>query len=191
MNSIEEEQSKPQRPYHWYAVYTKSRAEKKALKELEQKGIECYLPLRTIRRRWGKQSRVIEVPLITCYLFVRVSHKEYYDVLVATGVLRYICFEGKPAVIPDHQIGNLKIFMQKESEHVEVTSEHIAKGDLIRVVEGPLREVQAEVVELKGKRRIVLRFSVLGCNIHVDLGANHIEVLKKTGKPELKRKVSL
>jgi len=182
MNSIEGEQYKQQSPYQWFAVYTKSRAEKKALKELEQKGIECYLPVRAIRRRWGKQSRVIEVPLITCYLFVRVSRREYYDVLVANGILRYICFDGKPAVIPDYQIDNLKIFMEKESEQVEVTSEHIGKGDLIRVTEGPLKDVQAEVTEVRGKRKLVLRFRTLGCNIHVDMGTNRVEVLKKPEK---------
>jgi len=42
MNSIAGEQFKQQGSYKWYAVYTKSRAEKKALQELEQKGIECY-----------------------------------------------------------------------------------------------------------------------------------------------------
>jgi transcription antitermination factor NusG len=184
MNSIVGEQYKQQGLYKWYAVYTKSRAEKKALKELEQKGIECYLPVKTIKRTWGRFSRTVEVPLITCYLFVRVSHREHYDVLMASGVLRYVCFEGKPAEIPDYQIGNLKVFMEKENERVEVTSERIRKGDLIRVVEGPLKDVQAEVVELRGKRRIVLRFHTLGCNIHVDLGANRVIVLQKTEKKE-------
>ena len=182
MNSTEGGQVRRQGTYKWYAVYTRSRAEKKAQNELEQKGIECYLPLKTVRRRWGKQSRVIDVPLITCYLFVRVSYREYYDVLIAQGVMRYVCFDGAPAEIPDRQIENLKRFLKEESERVEVTSERIAKGDLIRVVEGPLQGVEAEVAEVRGKRRLLLRFKTLGCSIHIDLGANRVEILKKPEK---------
>lgn len=182
MDSIDGEQYRQQKSYRWYAVYTKSRAEKKAADELDQKGIECYLPVKTVKRTWGRISRTVEIPLISCYLFVRVSHKEYYDVLVTGGVLRYVCFDGKPAVIPDAQIDHLKIFMKKENEKVEVTSEHIGKGDLIRVVEGPLRDVEAEVAEVRGKRKLVLRFRTLGCNVHVDLGANRVEVLQKSEK---------
>lgn len=169
-------------PYRWYAVYTRSRAEKKALKDLEQKGIECYLPLRQVKRRWGRISRVIEEPLITCYIFVRVSRKEYYRALVVPGILRYVCFDGVPAAIPDYQIDNLKIFMERENERVEVTNERIGRGDLIRVVDGPLKDVCAEVADVRGKRSLVLRFKTLGCNVHVDMGANRIEVLNK---PEL------
>lgn len=169
-------------PYQWYAVYTKSRSEKKALQELEQQRIACYLPLRQIKRRWGKQSRTIEVPLISCYVFVRVSHREYYSVLMASGVLRYVCFAGVAAAIPAQQIEHLRLFVERENEAIEVTSEYIGKGDLVRVTEGPLKDVEAEVSEIRGKRRLVLRFKTLGCNVHVDLGTNRIEVLKKLEK---------
>ncbi len=179
MNSIGEEQSGQRSQYRWYAMYTKSRAEKKALKELEEKGIESYLPLKRVKRRWGRISRVIEEPLITCYVFVRVSHREYYRALVVPGVLRYVCFDGVPAAIPANQIENLKIFVERENEQVQVSSEHVGRGDLIRVVDGPLKDVCAEVADVRGKRRLVLRFRTLGCNVHVDLGANRIELLRK------------
>ena len=182
MDSTAPGQLKRGEQYKWCAVYTKSRAEKKVLKELVQKGIECYLPLKTVKRQWKSQSRLIEIPLITCYLFVRISRKEYYDVLVTPGVMRYVCFDGVPAVIPDHQIEALEVFMREENERVEVTSDDLTKGDLVRVIEGPLKDIQAEVVQIRGKRRIVLRFRSLGCYIHVDLGDNKIEILRKVAR---------
>jgi len=72
--------------------------------------------------------------------------------------------------------------LKEERERIEVTSERIAKGDLIRVVEGPLQGVEAEVAEVRGKRKLVLRFKTLGCAIHIDLGANRVEILKKPEK---------
>jgi len=169
------EQIFKKKPYQWYAVYTKSRAEKKVYAELERKGIESYLPLKPERRQWSDRVKVIEEPLIRGYVFVRVSNKEYYDVLVIPGALRYVCFEERPAVIPDCQIADLKIFMEYVGADLEVTSERIRKGDRVRVVTGPLKNVRGEVVEVRGKRRILLRFDSLGYCIHVELGANTVE----------------
>lgn len=167
------------RSYKWYAVYTKSRAEKRVYAELVSKGIETYLPLIRIRRQCCDRIKTIEEPLLRGYLFVKVSNKEYYDVVVIPGAIRYICFDGKPAAIPDCQIEGLKVFITQEEIGLEVTSERIRKGDSIRVVDGPLKNVSGEVVEIRGKRRILLRFDRLGCCIHVEMGTNKIELIKK------------
>ena len=163
--------------YKWYALYTRSRMEKKTLRDLELRGVECYLPLKKVRKCWGKQSRTTLHPLIHCYVFVKVSHVEFYDVLMTDGVLWYVCFDGKPAVIPDNQMDNLRLFVEKETESLEVTSERIHKGDLICVTDGPLKGACAEVVEIRGRSRLLLRFNSLGCSIHVELGSNIVELL--------------
>jgi len=163
---------------HWYAVYTKSRYEKKAVEELTGKGIECYLPIKKVKRTWGKQSRIVDFPLISCYIFVRVNRFVYYDVLVANGVMWYVCFNGKPAVIPDYQIQSLKVIEKNYNDQMIVTSERIDKGDLIEVSGGALDGTRAEVVRISGKRKLVLRFHTLGCCIHVDaesIGFKRIE----------------
>ena len=171
--------------YNWHAVYTRSRTEKKAYRELLLKGIESYLPLKTVRKRWGKQSRVIEEPLIRGYVFLRVSYKEYYEVLFASGILRYVCFDGKPAVIADYQVENLKIFLENEENDVQVTSERIRKGDNVRIVGGPLKNLCAEVVDIRGKYRILLRFENLGCCVHVEIGANKVIPITSKEEPSL------
>ena len=166
--------------YNWYAVYTKSRAERKVYSELVGKGIECYLPLKSEKRQWCDRIKTVEEPLIRGYVFVRVSYKEYYDVLITAGALRYVCFEGKPTAIPDCQIEDLKIFMKCEGSKVEVTSERVRKGDYIRVITGPLKNICGEVVEIRGKRRILLRLGSLGYCIHAEFGMNKVELIRKS-----------
>ena len=61
---------------------------------------------------------------------------------------------------------------------VQVTSEQITKGTFVRIVSGPLNGVSGEVVEIRGKRSIVLRFNNLGFCVHAELGANKVEVVK-------------
>lgn len=170
------------RPYKWYAVYTKSRAEKKVYAELVRKGIETYLPLIKVKRQWSDRMKIIEEPLLRGYVFVKVSRREYYDVLVTSGALYYICFDGKPTAIPDCQILNLKVFIDCSDSGIEVTSERIHKGDFIWVVCGPLKNLYGEVVEIRGKRRILLRLSSLGYCVHAEVGLNKIELIEKTDK---------
>ena len=55
--------------YKWYAVYTKSRFEKKLYSELVNKGIECYLPLKSEKRQLSDRVKIVEEPLIRGYFF--------------------------------------------------------------------------------------------------------------------------
>nr|WP_319570145.1 UpxY family transcription antiterminator [uncultured Draconibacterium sp.] len=165
-------------PYRWYALYVKYKMEKVASKELQQRGIEAYLPLKHVKRQWSDRVKVLEEPLIWGYIFVRVSHKEYYDALMASGVLRYVCFEGKAEPIPDLQIQNLKKFVDFANESIVITSGHIAKGQGVKVSSGALKGTIGEVLELRGSKRLLIRFGNLGCCVHVELGVNNIELLE-------------
>ena len=102
------EKVEPVHLYHWYAVYVKSRAEKKAQIELQQKGIENFLPLQRKLRQWSDRKKWVEMPLIPGYLFVRISRKEYDLTLQSTQVVSFVRFEGTAATIPDNQIDYLK-----------------------------------------------------------------------------------
>lgn len=163
----------------WYAVYTRPRAEKKVYAQLVQKGIEAYLPLTKVRRQWSDRMKTVEEPFLPGYVFVKVTFIQYYNVLVIPGALHYVCFEGKPAAIPDWQIEDLKIFMACEESAIEVTSERIRKDDLIKVISGPLCNVRGEVVEIRGRKRILLRFDSLGYCILAEMGVNKVELLEK------------
>ena len=86
--------------YNWYALYTRSRYEKKLNQDLMTRGIECYLPLKVEKKKWSDRVKVIEEPLLRGYLFVKVSNREYFNVLNANGAVSYVAFEGKAAAIP-------------------------------------------------------------------------------------------
>ena len=163
--------------YRWYAYFTDSRAEKKVFSELIRKGIKSYLPLKIVKRQWSDRVKNVECPLISGYIFVLVSSHEFYDVLLTPGVRRYVCFDGKPAPIPEKQIEDLKCFLQYLNSEAEVTNERITKGQLVRIVSGPLAGIDGEVVEIRGKRCILLRFSNLGFSVHAELGNENIEIL--------------
>nr|MBD3623077.1 UpxY family transcription antiterminator [Sunxiuqinia sp.] len=161
--------------YKWHAVYVKSRAEKKSLAELIRRGIEAYLPLQVSKRQWSDRVKIVEEPLLRGYLFVRVSYREYVEVLKVSGVMAFISFGNEPAKIPEKQINDLKLFLEKVNSAVHVTNENIAKGQKVRVVAGALAGIEGEISEVRGKKRIVLRFDKLGCSIFADVSTQFIE----------------
>ncbi len=166
--------------YKWHAAYLKYRNELKVYELLKSKGIECYLPLRLSKRIWSDRVKIIKEPLFSGYIFVKVNTSEYYEVLFTDGVLRYVSFENKPAVIRDCQIDSLKLFLENVNEKIEISTARIHKGCFVKIINGPLKNSIGEVVEMKGKQCLLLRFEPLGYNIHVDLGDNEIEVLTDT-----------
>lgn len=165
--------------YNWHVAYLKYRNEIKIYELLKSKGIECFLPIRLSKRIWSDRVKIIKEPLFSGYIFVRVSSSEYYEVLFTDGVLRYVSFENKPAVIRDCQIESLKLLMENVNEEIEVSTSRICKGCYVKIINGPLKNIIGEVVETRGKRCLLLRFEPLGYNIHVNLGDNKIEILAK------------
>lgn len=161
---------------HWFALYTKSRNEKKVHALLQSRGIESYLPLQKNLKQWSDRKKWIEEPLIRSYVFVRITEREYYDVLNTPGAVRYIFFEGKAAVIPDWQINAIKHILSS-GEGVEVTNLHLEPGDKVMITRGPFRNIQGELIRFKGQRKVVLRIDHIGHSILLDISPADLEKL--------------
>ena len=158
----------------WYAAYTKSRTEKKVLARLTENGFEAYLPIQRKRHQWSDRLKWVEEPLIRSYIFIRVNESEYYNAINTPGLVCYVTFEGKAAPIPDRQIDMLKILLNEGTE-MEVSNERFAAGEKIIVISGPLVGMQGEMVQYRGKKKVLVRLGLTGTNILVTVGLDLIE----------------
>lgn len=163
------------RPYLWHAIYTKSRAEKRLYKELCSRNIECYLPLKKELRQWSDRTKWVEEPLIRSYLFVKVSEREYYNVINSNYAVGYVTFGGKAVPIPEHQIQALRIFLDDENRKVDLSHENLEKGELVEIMGGPFKGIKGEIMQIKGKDRIVIRFDSLGTCVYTDISLDKIK----------------
>jgi len=170
------EKINPEKQFNWYAVYVKSRTEKKALSELEFKNIETFLPLQRKLRQWSDRKKWVEIPLISGYLFVRISRKQYDLVLHSNYVVSYVRFEGTAAVIPDNQIENLKVMLNQSSVEIEITRKDFAPGQLVDVIAGPLIGLRGKLVFLKGKSKVAVNLEQLGYSALVEISAENIRI---------------
>ncbi len=148
----------------WYAIYTNPRAEKLVHERLVESGIETYLPLQKTYRQWSDRKKLIEKPLLSSYVFVKVVPASFPAVYKTIGVVKFISFEGRPVPIPQKQIDNLKLLIDSNAE-VEVTSEKFEKGDNVEVVTGSLRGLTGELVKIGNKKKVIIRIDKLEQNI--------------------------
>ena len=144
----------------WYAVYTKSRYEKRLAELLNEKGIEAYVPLRKVVRQWSDRKKLVAEPLIRSYCFVRPGPGDYHEVLNTDGAVRYVWFSGKAAPIPNKQIDILKVLTGSDVD-VEVLPGSFLKGSPVRVNAGPLAGVIGELVEIQGRHRVLIKIDHL------------------------------
>lgn len=164
----------------WHAVFTASRAEKKVWERLVGQGIECFLPVQTVLRQWAYRKAKVVVPVIAGMIFVRVNRQERLAVLQTKGVVAFLKLRGdaEVAVIPDKQMESFRFLLDFSEESVEMTNENIKEGDWIRVVKGPLRGMEGELVQLKGETKVLVRIDMLGC-VMVNIPASFVERLNQ------------
>jgi len=146
----------PNNKYAWYVLYTLSNHEFKALEYLQGNGIEAYLPIRKVQRKWSDRKKWINKPLFPNYLFVRVSNREYDRALQHSSIARYVNIRGCPCRVPDYQIHTLRALLERKVPF-EILNEQFEPGQIVLIQSGPLQGFQAEVVKRKGKQELVIR----------------------------------
>jgi transcription antitermination factor NusG len=152
----------------WYAVYTNPRSEKLANTRLLEVGIEAFLPLQKTFRQWSDRKKLVEKPLLSSYVFVKVVPSEFPKVYRTAGVVKFISFEGQPVAIPQNQIDNLKLLINSDAE-IEVTTDKFEQGDHVEVVAGSLVGLTGELIKRGGKKRVIVRVDSLDHNIIVTI----------------------
>jgi len=149
----------------WYAVYTAPRAEKKVSERFTREEIEHYLPIQTVKRRWSDRIKEVQVPVVNGYIFVRILSTDFIRVTKVYGALAFIREGGQPVPIPDAQLDRLRFMVEHSEEPVEYTQENYEHGESIRICKGPLEGMMGELLEMKGKSKVLIRLERFGCAI--------------------------
>ena len=160
--------------YTWYALYTKSRAEKKVAENLNKLGIINYLPLKRELKQWSDRKKWVEVPAISSYIFIKITADQYRTVYEASGVVAYVSYKGTALSIPEYQI----IAMQRTIENkidFDIEARNIKKGEEITVTSGPLTGIKGVVQTVQGTKKLYLNISNIGYTLVIDLDKATVE----------------
>lgn len=150
---------------NWYVVYTKPKWEKKVAEKLAEVGIECYCPLITQIKQWSDRKKAVEVPLFNSYVFVQLEDSDRNSVFQISGVVRYLFWLGKPAIVKDGEIEIIKTSLSAPNiSDISVTS--IQVGDRIKLETGAFSNQDAIVQEISNTYYTLVLES-LGCVLKI------------------------
>ena len=156
----------------WHALVVKSRCEFKAEEELHSINVETYLPAMVSIRKWSDRKKEIKLPLIKGYIFICATETERLYSLEQNSVVKCLFDGGRAAVIPDWQIENLKRVLEYNPK---VTVESgLVKGDLVKIIEGPFKDVVGVLNSDENERSIRVSIDLINRSIIVNLPSESI-----------------
>ena len=131
----------------WYVVYTKPRWEKKVAEYLEKKGIEQYCPLNKLHKQWHDRKKIIEEPLFASYVFVKVNKNQHTYIKAIPGIVNFVHWLGKPAVIREEEIVAIQSFLS-EYKTVNLEKINVSVDDVVKITHGPLIHKEGRIVQV-------------------------------------------
>lgn len=159
----------------WYAVRTRSRHEKLVARQLENQGIESFLPIVTQLHNWSDRRKQIETPLFSGYAFLRMVHssEDRVRVLRTQGVVSFVGVQGMGTPIPDHQIEDIKALIASQIPYEE--RPFLRVGQRVRVRGGALDGVQGILVAENGDRSLVISVEPIQRSLYVRVAGYEVE----------------
>jgi transcription antitermination factor NusG len=144
---------------NWYAVYTVPRHERSALKQLEMREIELFLPADESVRVWNNRQRMkISVPLSRTCLFVHINSRERTKVLQSPGVLQFVGNRRECVPLSDSEVEFLRSDLRRRP--IEPYRDLII-GEEVRIKGGAMQGLQGTLVRKINSVRFVLTFELI------------------------------
>ena len=168
----------------WYALYTRPRWEKKVADLLEKKKVEVYCPLNKVKRQWADRKKIVYEPLFASYVFVYVSEREELNIKQTDGVINFVYWLNKPAVIRNEEIDTIRRFLN-EYDHVSVEKTQVNLNDKVRIINGPLMMWEGNVVEIR-TNTVKITLPSLGQTLVAEIKKDNVETIGPLHEPRLK-----
>jgi transcription antitermination factor NusG len=148
---------------HWYALYTKPRSEFKAAEQLETIEVNYYLPVITNIKQWSDRKKKITEPVIRGYIFIKADERERLFALEQYSIVRCVTERGRPAVIPDWQIENLRRMLEYEGDFYVMNG--LVPGKKVKIKEGPFTGVEGIYRESENDKTIAVSIELLNRSV--------------------------
>jgi len=158
----------------WFAVYTRHRAEKQVCDRLSKKGIENYIPLLKYTRVYSSKKKEVELPLISCYIFVCITKEEYVKVLQTENVISFLKLRGSMISIPQKEIDIMK-WVVGEDLVEKVHNGKIDKGSKVEIISGNLTGIKGTVVKRKSKKYVQVALETLGYTLEINVSEDMLQ----------------
>jgi transcription antitermination factor NusG len=137
--------------------------------------IDCFLPLYKSVRHWQDRRKIIDLPLFPGYVFVHIPLEERLRVLRLPGVVQFVTFQGKPAMLADTEIELLRSSLLAGGRLEP--HPYLKAGRPVRVRRGPMQGVGGVLVRKKDSFRVVLTIELIMRSVALEVDVDDVEML--------------
>jgi transcription termination/antitermination protein NusG len=161
----------------WYAVQTRARHERVVMQRFQDKGLTAFLPVVTEKRRWSDRWKEVELPLFSCYVFVKImaTNEDRLRVLCTDSVFDFVGASRQGTPIPDEQIEAVQTIVNERMNWE--TYPFLKIGQRVRIRSGSLTGVEGILVSRNGKRSVVVSVDAIQRSLAVRVEGYEIEAV--------------
>ncbi len=157
----------------WYVAYTFSRSEKKINTRIQQLGIQSFLPLKKVKRKWSDRLKIVEVPLFPSYVFVNTIESKISKLKSIDGIATFLSFGNKLATVKQDEIDLIRKVVQCEV-NVEVVTKKFTEGQKVKIQRGPFAGLRGTLIKEQSKRRFIVELNNLNHHLLIDIPAYYL-----------------
>jgi transcription antitermination factor NusG len=159
----------------WFVLYTKSRYEKKVNSRLTDLNITTYLPLKKTIRKWSDRKKVVDMPLINSYIFVKTKRDSLYDLIKIEGVTRYVSFSGRPVVVRQKEIDILKKFLE-DGTAIDIIDGVPKVGKQVKFTSGFFKDYEGKILKVNRKNQLQIEIESINKTLVVTVDIDTLKL---------------
>lgn len=162
---------------HWFVAKTKTRQEKKIRQQLEELGVEVYLPTSVEMRQWHDRKKKVEMVLIPSTIFIHSTQEQALSLPNDRGIQIHYAIDtmdGKRRMmtVSNKEMDNFMRFLDYSDEPVSIENDLMyKKGTKVEITKGPWCGIEGELVRVDSKKKVVVRLTgVITCTLEIPMG---------------------
>ena len=152
----------------WFVLYTRPNQEIKVAEQLKEMKISCFCPTVTIYKQYSDRKKKVVKPVLPSYVFVYIEEEKRNDVFSVFGIVRYMFWLGKPAIVRESEIELMREYLNGIYQSISITK--YTRGQLYKISEGIFSGRIGKVIETQ-KNKIKLELQSLGMIVTLRLKA--------------------
>jgi transcription antitermination factor NusG len=173
----------------WYAIHTRHQHEAAVQRQLEFDHIHSYLPMVDEVRQWSDRKKRIQVPLFSCFVFIRgiYSPQMHHAVIRKPGVVGFVGVGKRGLPIPDTEIDSIRRLLASSIPFSPYP--FVNTGERVRIRGGALDNIEGIVVSNTG-RKFIVSVETIQRSVAVQLedasyGIEVISICKRPGRSDI------
>lgn len=160
---------------NWYGVQTRARHEKVVAGRLREKGVATFFPTVTEVHRWSDRKKTVELPLFSCYLFVKLMpcNEDRQRVLRVDSVLSLVGTDRMGTPIPNEQIDAVRLLVKEKLSYS--CHPYLTVGQRVRVRSGALDGMEGILLSRKGDSKLIISVDAMQRSLAIQIDGYDVE----------------